>query len=538
MRSAAARGLERRAALAVLAAFAAVCVVFSGQFPPYVNPNELSRLQTVYAFVEEGTFRVDHAIEVFTKHEDLAVSGGHFYSNKAPGVAFAAIPVYRVLRTVFPRPHSPFDPIFVILRLLVITPVCILALARFLSRLQRTGAPAAALVAAAVAFGTPYAFHARSFFSHAWTAALILLSLDAIQRAEEASSRRRVGFLLWSAGLLAGWAAISEYPAAILAGLLLLRTVARHAPRRPVLFTVGLAVPLALLLAYNAACFGSPFILSSARESMPQYAELAHRGLFGFGPPSPGVALAYLFHPARGLVLLSPFWLWAIAGFVKWRNSREERADWAFCLAATILFFVAMTAYPNWHGGWSFGNRYLLPVLFPAAFALARALDSPLSRWGFAAATVFAVAAHTLLGSTWVFLPADVSWPARNAALWFVAKGWAAPAVFGGSPGWALAAVILAAVAVAAAVGAAVASAGLPRGRASLAGAAGLAAFAVFLAASPPLDFSGRLWRAETLGRLSGRDPGMEELRAVALSATTPEEKRRAAREWRQYGRR
>jgi len=36
-------------------------------------------------------------------------------------------------------------------------------------------------------------------------------------------------------------------------------------------------------------------------------------------------------------------------------------------VALGILFFVAMTAYPNWHGGWSMGNRYLLPLLFPFA---------------------------------------------------------------------------------------------------------------------------------------------------------------------------
>ena len=53
---------ERRAGLAAVAVFAFLTVYFTGSFPPFANPNELSRLETVYAFVELGTFQIDRAI--------------------------------------------------------------------------------------------------------------------------------------------------------------------------------------------------------------------------------------------------------------------------------------------------------------------------------------------------------------------------------------------------------------------------------------------------------------------------------------------
>ena len=80
---------ERRARWAVTGGLALLTVLFTGAFPPFANPNELSRLETVYAIVEQGTFRIDGALQVLGDHEDKAVSGGHFYSNKAPGLAFA-----------------------------------------------------------------------------------------------------------------------------------------------------------------------------------------------------------------------------------------------------------------------------------------------------------------------------------------------------------------------------------------------------------------------------------------------------------------
>jgi hypothetical protein len=536
MRSSPARVPERSAGRLVVAIFVLVSALFSGQFPPFANPNESSRWATVYAAVELATFATDRALPVVGDSEDKSSSNGRFYSNKAPGLALAAIPVYRALRAVLPPPAWPFAAIFVWTRFLVVTLVCAAALDRLRAALAERRVAGESLVVAAVAFGTPFLYYGRSFFSHAWTASLLYLAFELLRSGERASAHRRVGALVWLAGALAGLAAIAEYPVAIVAGFLLLRSGARGAWRRALVFAAGLAVPLALLLAYNYLCFGSPFVLSSAREAYPEYSRLAGKGLFGFGLPDPKVAFWYLFHPARGVVLFSPFLLWAVPGFWRWWRSRDERPDWAFCLAATVVFFVAMCAYPNWHGGWTLGDRYLLPVLFPVALAVSRALDSPRSRFAFAAAAVFSISVHALACSTWPHFPADVPWPPAAGSLWFLKHGWFAPSLLAPPP----VAAGLALLGIGAALGVALIASGSarPGERTRLAGAAviGLAAFAATLALAPAPPFSARLWRAAMLAKYSGRDPAATELSAVVESAPTPADKARALRIWKAYG--
>ncbi|MEP6802129.1 MAG: hypothetical protein ABJC07_09345 [Acidobacteriota bacterium] len=497
MRAAVSELLARRAGAGVVGAFLLVSLCFTGQFPPFANPNEASRYAAVFSAVESGTFRIDDALPVVGQTEDKSISDGHFYSNKAPGLALAATPVYRALRALFPRPASPFAPIWVLVRILVVTSVCCVAFERLRRRLAARDPAAASLVVAALAFGTPLLFYGRSFFSHAWTASLLFLSLDAIRRAEAAAASRRVGALLWAAGFLAGWAAISEYPVALLAGLLLVRAAAHGAFRNGALFAAGLVLPLAALMVYDAICFGSPFVLSSAREAFPEFSQLAGNGLFGFRLPDPRVAAGLLFHPARGLFLFSPFLLWAVPGFLKWRRSREERADWAFCLAGCVVFFVAICAYPNWHGGWSLGSRYLVPILFFLSLAVARALDSPGSRWLFAGTAAFSIGVHSLEALAWPYFPLALAWPPRTGSLWFLKNGWLAPA----QPGIPASIALAVALAAAAAALAAVLPGGPARSRSLLAVAGGLLIFAASLAVAPEPSKEGRQFREGILAR-------------------------------------
>jgi hypothetical protein len=520
-----------RAGEVVVGVFAGLCLYFSGQFPPSANANEVSRYETVYALVEKGTFAIEEVTPILGDHEDKAASGGRFYSNKAPGLALAAIPVYRMLRVFLPPPRRPTDLIFVLLRILVVSSVCVAALARFEKRLAPL--PAGPLVTFAVAFGTPFLFYARSFFSHAWVASLLFLSWDLLRRAEEAAHVRRVGALAFAAGLLAMWATISEYPVALIALFLAGRAVSGRSWKRLALFVAGAAIPLALLGVYNAICFGSPMTLSSAREASSIYSGLNPEAYFGFGPPLLSTAWAYLADPGRGLLLFSPFLLWVVPGFWKWWRTGSDRADAVFALASMAAFFVVMTGYANWHGGWSLGSRYLLPALFFAGLALPRTLEAPLSRGLFLAAAVYSAGVHFLLTATWPHFPLDLTWPVGNGAAWFLSRGWVAPNLLSRFGVASLlppaAAVVFAAI---------VAGRSLPRPlpRSSLASLAGLLLAAGMLFYRPEIAYSARLWRAGTFGLDSGLDPSREELARVALSAQTPAERRQAMGAWRAWG--
>jgi hypothetical protein len=533
---------SRRASAAVVGAFAFFCAWFSGFFPPFFNPNESSRFQTVVAFVETGTFAIDSQIAVLGDHEDKAAAGGRLYSNKAPGLALAAIPVYRILRLFFPPPDSASAPIFVLVRLFTVSLVCVLALARFARRLllRQEWQPVAAIVTFAVAFGTPFLYYARSFFGHAWTASLLFLAWDALSDGSASASERRRRRTAAVAGLLAGWAVISEYTVAPVAAALAVRA-AISSPGRPrarafFWFAGGAAIPIALLLVYQAVCFGSPFLPSYAREAYPAYAELARRRFFGFELPSAKIAFDYVFHPARGILLFSPFFLWAGVGFARWWRDRRQRADGVFALTATLVTFVLLTGYPNWHGGWALGSRYLLPLLFLPAAAIPWALGSPLSRGLFLTASVFSATTHVLETSSWPHFPVDVSWPLATGSTWFLERGWVAPNLGTAAGLGATASLLLPVAAAAGSLLLSVRAAKPLRPAAPVGLLLGIAALIVLCLRAPQPTYVARLWRSAIYGAYSGLDPTRAELRSVVLAAATPRERQQALGTWRVYG--
>jgi hypothetical protein len=425
--------------------------------------------------------------------------------------------------------------------LFTVSLVCVLALSRFARRLlrRRNWEPVAPLLTFAVAFGTPYLYYARSFFGHAWTAALLFLAWDGLAGGgEEGAGRRRRADVV--SGLLAGWALISEYTVAPVVVVLALRAATaargRAAVGRFLLFAAGAAFPVALLLIYQAVCFGSPFLPSYAREAFPEYAELARRRFFGFELPSAKVAFSYLFHPARGILLYSPFFLWAGVGFARWCRDRRQRVEGLLALTAAVGTFVLLSAYPNWHGGWALGSRYLLPLLLLTALALPWALATPLSRGLFLAATVFSAATHVLVTSSFPHFPVDVHWLPATASAWFLERGWVAPnlgTLLGA--GAAISLVLPAAAAVAALVVSIRAAKPLlpPPPVAAL---FGLLPLAILIGFAPQPSYGARLWRSAVYGAYSGRDPGREELRRVVLEAKTAPERRQALGIWRMYG--
>jgi len=167
---------------------------------------------------------------------------------------------------------------------------------------------------------------------------------------------------------------------------------------------------------------------------------------------------------------------------------------------------------------------------------MGRALEGPLSRGLFLAAAVLAVATQAVMTATFVHLSPDQAWPAATTSGWFLARGWVAQnlgtVLFAGGAASLLPPAALTVLAVVLVVRAArPVRPALPI--ALLAGAAPLLGL---LLRPPALSYEGRVWRAAVLGAFSGRDPERVELRAAALEASTPGERRRAMGAWRVYG--
>lgn len=522
MREAASTGRPDRVLLVILGAFVFVTVYSVNLFPRFRNPNEFSRYELVVSMAERGTFSIDRELAALGDHEDKAVSGGRSFSNKAPGLSFAALPFYFLFRPFLgPANRDNSTAMIYLLRLTTVSSATVLALFLLARRLRRLCADARfpALALFAIAFGTPLLVYGRSFFSHAWTAALLYLSFELL----EAKGARSSGHAAL-AGLLAGWAVLSEYPVAVVVAVLFLAELLRN-PKRGLLFAAGGLPAAALLGFYDWRCFGGIFEVSSRHEAFHAYTQLSRERFIGFRLPSAAIAARYLFSESRGILFASPcfFFLPAAAMSPKIRCRAA-----AVSLAAATLYFAVMCGYENWHGGWALGSRYLLPVVLLAGWPLA-GVGNPdaggaarLARLVFAAGASFSAAYFLFAGSTFWAVPHVPASGIRFYSAFWISRGWMVPTLLGDSVSahWPeLAATIVAAAA-------AFAGQFPSRLRAATALLSGVLVFALLFAGQPLRGtFGDRLARAMILDGSSDADPSRDELRKLAPEARTPGER-------------
>jgi hypothetical protein len=397
--------------------FALLALLVVPVFPHFVSPNEMSRWALASAVVEEGTLEVTRPARLLgPRMEDVAEVDGRLYSNKAPGTSLVALPGYLVARP-FVGPPSPaaLRPSLTGMRLAGAT-LPVLLLAVVFARLAPPEGRTEALFS--LLFATPLLAYSLLLFSHALVATCLFGAWAALF---SPAARRTDASRDLAAGALMGLAVFSEYPAAIPAIALTL-VAGWRAPARLLRIVLG-GLPFAAALgAYDAMCFGSPFRLSSGLEKDASFRELAGHGLFGIGLPRPSILGRLLLDPSKGLLVLSPLLLLVPAGLAE---ARRRLAPPAFLtlILVPLAMFLTYGGYPNWHGGFTVGARYLVGVLpfllLPLAFL----------RWGpvTSALAGASVAAVTLTTLVFPFVPPGFPLPWGSFAAPLLAKGLVAP---------------------------------------------------------------------------------------------------------------
>jgi hypothetical protein len=324
--------------------------------------NAAVRFDLVRAIVEQGTVRID-GYEHNTG--DLAYRDGHYYCDKAPGLSFAAVPVYAA---VYPfagegRVRGRFVSGAAWLATIATVSVPSAAAVVMLSLLGEVlglRPTWRVLLALAYAFGTLAFPYATLFYGHQLAAALLLLAFGLLARARWRGGPPGTGRLL-AVGALLGAAIAVEYPSALAAAVIAAyaATFVRPWPRWAWL-AAGAAVPLLGLAAYHTAAFGSPLTLPYAFSTD---APRRQGAWFGLGAPSPRILYGILFSPYRGLFYSAPWLLLAIPGAVRlWRGGRF-RPEVAVAAAVTLLYVALNAGLVDWHGGWGTGPRHLVPTL-------------------------------------------------------------------------------------------------------------------------------------------------------------------------------
>jgi hypothetical protein len=347
--------------------------------------NQNSRFDLIRAIVEEHTLRID---SFHQNTLDKAHIGGHYYSDKSPGLAFLALPAVYVTRSMLKLDgvdaQSPWALVtlsYVATFFAVALPSAIAFAGLFVISLRLGLTPTAgAFAALSLGLATPMWAYATLLWGHALAGACLLLAFWAaveLRGVGNNSMALQLGLLV---GLLAGWATVSEYPAApasAMVALLALALVWKNRGRMIAAFSgvvLGASICIAILMSYQYNAFGSALRPSYSYYDPGAFPWMRH-GLLGLTYPRIDVAFKLVFGARRGLFPIAPVLIAAPFGLrVLWKSGSRLAAAAAAGIA--VYYWLFNAAFPAWHGGWSYGPRYMSAGIPLLALGLAPAWDA------------------------------------------------------------------------------------------------------------------------------------------------------------------
>lgn len=404
-------------------------------FPRWADQSMNSRLDSIVAVVDDGTFQIDQYVQ---NTVDYAKIGNHYYSDKPPGTAFLGIPVYAVLKQILRAPvvdglvsrlssnpafASTLNPdgtgispekvrfalAYVVLSLLLGSiPTVVLALLMYrLLRKLNLKPTASALAVLGYGLLTPVFAYANTFYNHQLSAALLFA---AFYLAFDQEKLVQPGRLL-AIGFLLAYAVINEYPVVLVSGILFLYTAYQlyKSGRLPKLGWSMLAGLLVLIgwMIYNTAIFGGP--LKIGYEYSTDWTVQHHTGFMSLTYPHPEAMWGITFGAFRGLFFLSPLLLLAFPGTVIWWRRHTYRPEWWVSVGIILAMYAFNSSSVMWWGGFAIGPRYMLASFPFIALAMAYAMDE----WGKKVwfAILSSVLAIWSLVATWGMSLAGQSFP-------------------------------------------------------------------------------------------------------------------------------
>lgn len=314
---------------------------------------------------------------------DKAFYQGNYYSDKAPGMTFGAIPAIVASKLVLDstrenykwinnKKNITFSFIFVQQFATIATSGLMTALAAlglyFVVLKMGAGLTAATFGALAYGFATPAWGWATVFFGHASAAACLFLGfVSIIYLRDLPSANRRDISLGFISGALLSWAIVIEYTSApasaIIAiyGLVIASGWERQRFIRVLLSAfIGACIFILPLLIYKYVIYGN--IFSSGYEYTVFFPGMKD-GYFGIVAPKLEVLFKLLFSPNKGLFWFSPLLLLVPLAIYRLWIAPKHKGLVVTIVAITLYYFIWNSGYIYWTGGGSLGPRYLTPVL-------------------------------------------------------------------------------------------------------------------------------------------------------------------------------
>jgi hypothetical protein len=364
--------------------FVIVSSVYFATMIGVTSSNDGSHYALVRAIVEHRSFEISPYLD-FTEHQDYAMNGDLRFSDRPPGTAVAAAPLY-ALSWLAPAPfmhppskHDAANP-HMLFAVLLSPLAASLAISLFYLTLRDHLARSrfsALLIAITLAFGTTTWKYGSVLYSHALGALIVWASMYLVLQSWKKPLRWPAVILL---GLLLGYAANVEYTNVVASAVIGFAWVAGTQPISrwrgaswrisAGALLIGGALALALLLLYNTLNFGSPFELSTFNVDTTRWPQ--NEGMAAdFSTPLLVGLRGLLFYGGenQGIFLLSPITLLSLLGL--WHMIRFSPRRAALVLGLFIVMLLLFAKSTTFNAATNDG-RYLTPFiglwLIPAAF--------------------------------------------------------------------------------------------------------------------------------------------------------------------------
>lgn len=336
------------------------------------------RFDFVYAVVEDGTTHIDAYQE---NTGDKAFFNGHYYLDKPVGSVLLAIPMYNLIKGVawlahvnLPRNpnNSEVTSVITILSVSLVSALMAVFFFHFLSYFS-SDISKRLWMTLTYALGTLVFPYSTVFHGHQVSAAVLFVSFFLLMtmRLSNSDSVKQV----FVSGLLAAYGVITEMQTIVIyAGIVIYLYSILHDKRKTLFFLIASSIPLSVFLFFNYLFFGHPFRLGYSYHST--FADITKHGLLGISSFDVK-RLGYLtFSWYRGIFVFSPVLLLSFPAYYEFYMKREWRPEFWLSVYIIIVYFVLISSYPGWYGGWTFGPRYLIPIIpfltFPILFLLER----------------------------------------------------------------------------------------------------------------------------------------------------------------------
>jgi hypothetical protein len=372
---------DRRIAVAL---FLLVSSVYFATMIGVTSSNDGSHYALVRALVERRGFEISPYMD-FTEHQDYAMRGDLRFSDRPPGTALTAAPLYalsRVAPAPLMQPPSKHDVVnqrmlFAVLLSPLAAALAISLFYLILREALERSRFSALLAAVALAFGTTMWKYGSVLYSHALGSLVVWGMIYLVLQSWKKPLQWPAAFLL---GGLLGYAPLVEYTNVVVSVVIgiswlagtqsLCRWRDPHWWRSLAGVVIGGAVPLAFLLLYNTLNFGRPFELSTFNVDTVRWPQ--NEGMAAdFATPLRDGLMGLLIYGGenQGIFLLSPITLLVIPGI--WRMIRFAPRRTALILGLFIVMLLVFAKSTTFNAATNDG-RYLTPFiglwLVPLAF--------------------------------------------------------------------------------------------------------------------------------------------------------------------------